>query len=693
MKNALTCLFMLLSTSVAHADEGMWTLDNLPLKQLQQDYGFAPSAAWQDRVLHASLRMAQGCSGSFVSADGLVMTNHHCAEQCISQLSSPEHDFVANGFVGIRDGAERACPELEFDQLESIADVTPRVSAATGDKSGAQRISAERSVTSAIEQECNAGGDAKVIRCDVVSLYHGGRYALYKYRRYQDVRLVFAPEAAIAAFGGDPDNFNFPRFDLDVTFLRVYVDGRPAHTDFFPFSKSGPKAGDLVFVVGNPGGTERNDTVAQLIALRSDFLTPFLAYLSDFHGMIWQYGRESGEHARQSNDDLLITENALKVFKGQLETLNDDAVLESKQHEEDELRAWVNADPARKAKYGNAWDELAGSLKAGAELGPRYRLVERGSGFSSDLYADASILVRYAAERGKPDADRLPRYRDANLPALRQQALSSAPIYPELEETKLAWSLEKLRQGLGADDPLVQEILGSDSPDTVARRLVEGSKLADVNVRKQLWEGGEAAIEASNDPMIKLARMVDPQARMIRKDYEARVEGVAKKNSALIAEARFAREGLGSYPDATFTLRLSYGAVKGWDEHGVAVPPFTDFAGLYRRATGSDPFKLPASWIAAQSKIDLATPFDLVTTNDVIGGNSGSPMIDRDGDVVGLVFDGNIHSIGGNFVYDKRLNRTVAVDSAALEYSVRHVYGDTTLADELVTGHRSGAAM
>ncbi|MET0332211.1 MAG: S46 family peptidase [Dyella sp.] len=672
---------------VALADEGMWTLDHLPVQQMQQRYGFTPSQAWIDRVQHATVRLAEGCSGSFVSADGLVMTNHHCANACLSQISNSQTNYMADGFSVDKREDEPKCPEVELNQLDSISDVTAKVNAATAGKSGAERIAAERAINSAIEKQCVAG-DAKTWRCDVVTLYHGGRYALYKYRRFQDVRLVFAPEQSIAFFGGDPDNFNFPRYDLDVTFFRAYVDGKPAKTpQYLKFASEGVKAGDMTFIVGNPGSTQRQTPWLQLAYLRDQQLTPFYAYLSEKRGVLWQYGRLGEQQTKQAQDDLFGADNSLKVFGGWLETLSNESFVTRKQDADASLAAWIKADPARVAKYGDPWAEITKAQQQGEVLAPRYSMIERGQGFDSSLFADARTLVRAAAERTKPDAERLPAFRDGNLPVLEQQLKSTAPVYPQYEQTLLSWSLEKMRQRLGADDDFVHQVLGKQSPDQLATALVNGTKLADPAVREALWQGGEEAIAASTDPMIVLARSIDPQARAVRKQYEAEVDAPNRKATEAIAQALFARDGTASYPDATFTPRLTFGKVIGWNEGGKPVPPFTDFAGLYARATGADPFKLPDSWLKAKSSLDLSTPMDFVTDNDIIGGNSGSPVINRQGEAIGLVFDGNIHSLGGDFTYDGSNNRAVAVDTTALLAAVRKVYHLPKLADELLNGH------
>ncbi|RAP58113.1 S46 family peptidase [Oleiagrimonas sp. MCCC 1A03011] len=687
---ALTLLtgLLLATAGSAMADEGMWTMNHLPIKQMQQKYGFTPSQQWIDHVQRAALRLAEGCSGSFVSANGLVMTNHHCANTCLSQLSDKNHNYMQDGYVAKDDKDEPKCPDMELNQLEKITDVTARVNAATAGKNGAARIKAQRAVDSAIEKAC-VNGDPDTWRCDVVTLYHGGRYALYKYRRYQDVRLVFAPEQSIAFFGGDPDNFNFPRYDLDVTFFRAYVNGKPAHTpDFFQFDPKGPKAGELTFVVGNPGSTQRQTPWTSLAYMRDKILVPLFGYLSEERGLLWQYSRMGKQQAKEAQDSLFGIDNSLKVYKGWLETLNNEAFVAKKKQEDASLRDWINADPARVKKFGHPWKMLDKAQQRGAQLRERYAMIERGQGFGSTLFSDARMLVRAAAERTKPDADRLPPYRDANLPAMQQRVEAKTPFYPQYDETKLAWTLEKMRQALGADDPFVHEVLGKKSPEQLAHELVYNSKLGDPAVRKQLWNGGEKAIAASHDPMIELARKIDPVARKLRKQYEDEVDAPMRKASEAIAQARFARDGASSYPDATFTMRLSYGTVKGWMEKGKEVPPFTHFAGLYKRATGADPFKLPESWLKAKSSLDLSTPMDFVTDNDIIGGNSGSPVINKEGHVVGLIFDGNIHSLGGNFTFDDSVNRAVAVDTAALDQALRKVYHLPRLAEELEKGHQ-----
>ncbi len=677
------------SWTPARADEGMWTMDHLPTAQLRQRYGFVPSAQWITQVIQASARLTLGCSASFVSADGLVMTNHHCANECLDQLSPKGQNWFQNGHAAAGQAAEPQCPAMELDRLDRITDVTARMDQALTGRQGAAYAQAQKAEEAALQTQCVAG-DAVHWRCDLVTLYHGGRSAMYRYKRYQDVRLVFAPDQDAAFFGGDPDNFNFPRYDLDMTFLRAYEDGRPARTAFFPFDPDGPKSGELVFTSGNPGSTAREDTAGQLGLLR-DLELPFgIRNLSALDGVLWEYGRQGAAQAQDAQDPLFGVENSLKVYDGWQQTLAAPVTMASKRAFEDGLKAWIDADPKRQAAFGDPWAKLAPALATERRIYVRYAMVEgtrAPAGFAGDLFRSARLLVRGAAERAKPDGQRLSAFHDANLPALRAQLASAAPVHPALERTLLAFSLTRLRQALGADDATVRLVLGHDGPGGVADRAVDGTGLGDPGARLALWNGGAAAIAASTDPMIVLARTVEPTARALRDQWDNDVASVQRQSSEAIARARFARDGTNTYPDATFTQRLSFGTVQGWNENGTPVPPFTTLAGLYDRASGSDPFQLSQSWIDARPHLDLDTKFDFATTNDIIGGNSGSPVIDARGHAVGLIFDGNIHSIGGDFTYDGAQNRAVAVDSAAILAALRRVYNDQALADELVRGH------
>ena len=670
---------LLVFASGAFAGEGMWTPDNLPKAELKTKYKFEPANGWAEHAQRAALRLAGGCSGSFVSPTGLVLTNHHCVNSCVQQLSTKDKDFIKSGFYAKEEKDEVKCPEIELNRLDEISDVTARVKKATEGKSGADYSKAEKAVKSDIEKEC-AGNDAANTRCDVVTLYHGGVYDVYKYHRYQDVRLVFAPELAMAFFGGDPDNFNFPRYDLDMGVLRAYENDRPAVVkDFFPFSKAGAENGEMTVTVGNPGGTDRQLTIAQLETTRDLDLIPALMQLSERRGLLEQFRSENAENHRIAQSDLFGVENSYKALRGRLLALQTPEVFDLKRKQEAELRDYVNADAARKAKYGAAWDEIAKAEVTYRTLETRFK----NSSVGSRYFAYARTLVRGAEERKKPNAERLREFTDSRLPSLTQNLFSTAPVYPNYEKVKTAFSLTKVREQLGADDAFVKKLLGKESPDAMAARLVDGTKLGDVAERKRLWEGGADAVAKSDDPFIVLARNIDPEARAIRKEMEDKVESVIDKNSELIAAARFEKYGTSVYPDATFTQRFSFGEVKGWEVKGKFVQPFTDFAGAFARATGFEPFALPQTWLDAQKSLNMKQRFNFVTTNDIIGGNSGSPMINRNAEVVGLVFDGNIESLGGEYWFDERVNRTVAVHSGAILEALHKVYKADRVAKEL----------
>ena len=663
------------------SDEGMWLLNDFPSERLGKLHGFSPSQEWLDQVRVSAARVGAGCSGSFVSPSGLVMTNHHCASRCIEQLSSAKKDLMANGFYAKSEKDELKCPEMEINQLVSITDVTDRVLGATKGLTGARFNEANKAEQSKIEKECSKSDD---LRCDVVTLYRGGRYNLYKYQRYQDVRLAFAPEFASAFFGGDPDNFNFPRYDLDVTFLRVYKEGKPlSGGHYFKWSKDGAKEGDLTFVAGHPHQTSRGITVAEFEFLRDVELPAKLLRLSEWRGLLTEFQTKGPEQKRIAASRLFYIENSLKGIKGRVEALRNPEIFGRKMADEKELRAKVEADTAMKETFGAAWDAIAEAQKKLRNLESRYIMVEKGEGLWSDLFDHARRLVRASTEFAKPNEQRLREYVDSRKPAIVQKVTSSAPIYDELEILTLTAALTGMRAQLGPDDAFVRKVLGKDTPRELATRLVKGSKLRDPKVRKALFDGGETAINASKDSMIEFARLVEPDARGVRKTYEDDVEAVVKKNAELIAKARFQVYGTSVYPDATGTLRLSFGQLRGWEEAGKKVTPVTTLGGAFDRATGKDPFALPKSWIDNKAKLDLSTPFNFSTTNDIIGGNSGSPVIDREGRIVGLVFDGNIHSLGGDYAYDGRDNRAVAVHSAALLETLTNIYGASRIVDEV----------
>jgi hypothetical protein len=675
---------VLIAAVLVHADEGMWTFNNFPSDVLAQKYGFRPDAKWLDHVRLSSARIAGGCSSSFVSPNGLVMTNHHCAVGCVQDLSTPQNDMVTKGFYAKAQAQELKCPNYELNQLIQISDVTARVNAATRGKTDREFTDALNAEKAKITRECTTGDD---VLCDVVSLYSGGRYDLYKYHRYQDVRLVFAPEKAIAFFGGDPDNFNFPRYDLDVSFLRAYENGRPAATEHhFKWSREGAKDGMLTFVIGNPGSTQRELTVAELEHVRNRELPDYLLYLSELRGILSQFQTKGAEQARISNSMLFSIENSIKAFRGEYSALIDKSAFAKRAERERAFRQKIESNPEWRKEYGGAWDALADAIRKDVAISTPYLYIEKTRGFRSRLYLLARNLVRAAEELPKPNEKRLTEFADAKIPQLKEDLFSTAPIYNELQIETLTFSLTKLREELGPDDRFLRELLGKRSPREVATELVNETKLKDVAFRKKLFEGGKAAIDASTDPMIVFAKQVDKQAREIRARYEREVEGVVKKNHELLGRARFAAYGTSIYPDATFTPRVSFGSVRGWEENGRKINPFTIIGGIYERATGRDPFALPESWLQSKDKLKQTTPFNFVTTNDIIGGNSGSPMIDQKAEIVGLIFDGNLPSLGGAFWFDETMNRAIAVHSQVILESLDKVYGAGRVLDEIRPG-------
>jgi len=690
MRMTVALLVLCTAATSARADEGMWTYNGFPRAQLEKKYGVKVDDAWLDHVRLSSARLAQGCSASFVSPNGLVLTNHHCVEGCLQDLSSAQKDYLATGFHAKTAADEVKCPVLEVNQLVEITDVTARLKKATAGLSGQRFIDAQKAETGRIETECQT---SPALRCNVVTLYHGGRYDLYRYRRYQDVRMVFAPEFAIAFFGGDPDNFMFPRFDLDMSLVRVYEDGKPLQSkNFLEWNAAGPAEGDVVFVSGHPGGTDRQLTMAELQYQRDVQLPATLMRLSELRGAVTEFQNRGPEQKRVSNGLLFGVENSLKALKGEREALADRDFFAQKAAAEAAFRKKLAADP----KDGPAALQAYASIQQAEDLRKSVRdevnYVMGSSGFLTTYFQLARTLVRGADERQKKNEDRLEEYQEAKLPAVTQSLFSSAPIDDEFEIFKLTWSLTKLRETLGPDHAFTKKVLGQESPAETAKRLVSGTKLRDPAVRKQLWEGGKAAVDASQDPMIAFARAVDPDSRAVRKMYEDEIESVVKKGSEAIAQARLAVEGTSGYPDATFTLRLTYGTVKGWTEGKKVVPAFTDLAGAFARHTGREPFALPKSWLEAKPRLDLTTRFNFAATTDIIGGNSGSPVVARDGRIVGLVFDGNIWSLGGNYGFDEKLNRTVAVDTAAITEALDKIYGATRILEELVPGRKPQAA-
>jgi Peptidase S46 len=682
----LLALFSLQTLHItALADEGMWTFNNVPRAEIKKKYGFEVTDEWLNKVRLASVRFNNGGSGSFVSPNGLVLTNYHIVEDIVGEVSTPQKDLAKEGFVARTRAEEIKAPSLELNVLMSIEDVTSRVTGAV--KAGAtdaEAFAARRAEISAIEADSLK---ATGLRSDVVTLYQGGQYNLYRYKKYTDVRLVFVPEFQAAFFGGDPDNFNFPRFNIDMALVRVYENDQPVRPEhYFKWSTAGAKEGSLVFVTGNPGSTSRLDTVAHLEQLRDTSIPIIIRLLERRETMLKKYMSMGEEQTRQSQNELNSTQNALKVYRGQLKGLKDPSLLARKMKEEQALRKSIAANPERQKQYGEAWDAIAKAHKAYPTYVRERRIFEQAGGFNSTLFNVARTLVRLAAENEKPNAERLPEYTDARRASLELGLYSPAPIHEDFEKLKLADSLGFMVELLGADNALVKQVLDGKTPEARANELISGTKLKDPEYRKELAKGGKAAIDASTDPMIVVARTIDPKGRELRKRYESDVTGVERSNYAKIARALFETEGTKLYPDATFTLRLSYGAVEGYMEDGKKIPPFTTLGGLFARSDSFKhefPYNLPPRWTEKKSAINLNTPFNFVSTNDIIGGNSGSPTINQNGELVGLIFDGNIQSLVGDFMYDGSVNRAISVDSRGMLEVLKKVFDANEIAAEL----------
>jgi hypothetical protein len=688
MRKILACLlalmFLIQAAPRARADEGMWTFDNPPLKQWKELYNFEPSQAWLDNVRLASVRLNDGGSGSFVSVDGLLMTNQHVASGQLSKVSTKEHDYTKNGFYARTPAEEMKCPDLEINVLVSFEDVTRRVQGAVAaGATGAQANEQRKAETAAIEKESN---EKTGLRSDVVALYSGGEYWLYRFKKYTDIRLVFAPEEQIAFFGGDYDNFTYPRYNLDFAFFRVYDNDKPIRTEhYFKWSKSGPAEGEFVVAPGNPGSTNRMLTVAQLKYQR-DVGNPLqMQVWTVRRDALARYSKQGEEQARRAQATRRGLENSIKRLVGQEEGLMNPRMFARKEDEEKKLLAELASRPELRGKYAAAWDEIGAAYRDLPAMAKRIAFTTLAP---SRLGTIASQIVRYVAETAKPNNQRYDEFRDNRLESLKLSLLSPAPIYPDLEEAALGAWLEEAQKTLGANDPFIRAALEGGAPAEVAHRVVAGTKLADVAFRKSLLEGGAEALAKSGDPLVALARRMEPVYRELRAWNEQHILSVEASAGQRIAEARFAVYGKSVYPDATFTPRLSYGRVVGYEEDTTLVPYKTTFYGLYERARGFDekpPYDLPERWREGRQKIDLATPFNFVYTADTIGGNSGSPVINRAAEIVGLNFDSNIQKLPNRYWYvdDAEGSRAVAVHSAAIIEALRKMYDAGKLADEL----------
>lgn len=682
MKNLLALILTLTLVAPALADEGMWLLNAPPREKIQRDYGFTMTDAWLDRVMKAAVRFNNGGSGSFISPQGLVITNHHIGADSLQKLSRPGHDLVQLGYLARTRAEELKCPDLELNVLMSIEDVTGRVEAAVKPgMSDEEASSARHAVMTAIEQESL---DKTGLRSDVITLYQGGAYHLYRFKKYTDVRLVMAPEHDVAFFGGDAHNFEYPRYDLDICFFRVYENGQPAQTpNYLPWSATGPQEGDLVFVVGNPGRTNRLETYERLQHLRDISLPYRLARLRHAEANLIQYSQLGPEEARQAQNELYGVANSRKAYAGQLQGLLDRSIMAVKKASQDRLKARF---AAQVPEAVGAFDEIASREGALAEYEVDYSLFELGHALDSDLFAKARALVRLAREKQRPSGERLREYRDSNLESLQLELFSPAPIEADLEKIRLADSLTFAAEILGGEDPTLRLILGDRNPEARAAELVDGTRLADPAERKRLAALSLEELEKSDDSMIRLAFALDPRARELRKAVDEKVDEPERKAYAQIARGMFALDGPTQAPDATFSLRIAYGKVGGYQVGGQQVPWYTRFEGAYRLAAehqNAEPFRLPKRWLDGKARLNLQTPFDFVSTADTIGGNSGSPVINRAGEFVGINFDRNRYGLVRNFVYTDQQARHVSVHSRAILEALDKLYGAKALLAEI----------
>ena len=681
-----------LNTS-ALADEGMWPFNAPPLKQLKEKYQFEPTSQWLEHLQKASVRFNSGGSGSFVSANGLVITNHHVGADTLQKIGDTQHNYLRDGFYAKTQADEIKSTDLELNVLMSIEDVTARVNGAVKPGINSDQAShARNAVIAAIEKESK---EKTGLRSDVVTLYQGGAYHLYRYKRYDDVRLVFAPEQQMAFFGGDPDNFEYPRYDLDICIFRVYENGQPVKIDnFLKFNSRGPSEGELIFVSGNPGKTDRQLTLDELADTRDRYLPYVLRMFNRREVLELSYSARSFENARKAREDLFGHQNSRKGNGGILAGLLDPQILSALRARDQKLRDAIGRDPKLRSTIA-AYDRIKRAQGEIVKNAPLYNYLEQERpsivgyrpprALSGDLFKYARLVMRAIDERAKPNGERIPAFRDSARESLELELFSTEPIYDDYEILRLTDSLTDFASQFGADNPLVQKVLAGKSPHARAAELVSGAKLKDVAVRKDLYSKDAAALQAAHDPMLDLARLIDGPAREARKIYDAQEE-IKKQAYADIAKARFAIEGTDSYPDATFTLRLSYGRVRGYEQDGKQIPAFTDFAGLYQRSAEHDnraPFDLPQRWIDKKANLNLATKLNFVSDADIIGGNSGSPVVNKDNEFVGIIFDGNIQSLVLDCIYTDTQARAVSVDSAAIVEALRKVYDADALADEL----------
>ncbi|WP_313574404.1 S46 family peptidase [Brevundimonas sp.] len=676
------------AASSAKAEEGMWTYDNFPIARANQTLGTSIDQAWLDRVRQSSVKFG-GCSAGVISAEGLVMTNNHCVATCVANLSTPQLQYAETGFTPKSREEELKCPGGSAEILTDITDVTQRVQKAGEGLDGQAYTQAREAEAGRIETEA-CGSDPK-IRCQVVSLYRGGQFKLYKFRKYSDVRLAWAPEDRAATFGGDLDNFSFPRFAIDAAFIRLYEDGKPATTPtHFTWNPNKPTEGEPVFVTGNPGSTQRLLTQAQLMTIRDVVLPLDQLIASELRGRLIRYSEEGEEQAFIAMDPIVGVENTYKRGRGRMAALIDPAFMDQLAGQETVFHRRVAENEALSAEVGDPWAALAEVQPIARELYAPMALLEGGTGMGttsvaggSPLFQWARVIVRGAQERAKPSDQRLSEYADSRLPGLQSGLFAERPTYPELEQIRLEWWLSKTREWLTVDSPYARTLLGKESPEALSARLIEGTKLADPAVRRALWEGGLPAVQASTDPLIQYVLAIDADARAVRTEWDNKVKAPTDRASEQLAAARFAAFGDAVYPDATGTLRLTYGRVEGTDVPGQRIGAFTTFAGLWDRATGAEPFNVAPRLLAAKDRIDPNAVMNMAVSSDTIGGSSGSPAVNAKGEIIGANFDSTVLTQRNAYGYDRNVNRSVIVTTQAVTTALRDVYGMDHLIQEL----------
>ena len=681
------------SSSSVFADEGMWLFNSPPLKQLKEKYQFEPTPQWLEHLQKSSVRFNSGGSGSFISPNGLAITNHHVGADTLQKISGEQHNYLRDGFYAKTQGEEIKSTDLELNVLVSIEDVTARVNAAV--KPGISADESGKARGNAIAQIEKESKEKTGLRSDVVTLYQGGVYNLYRYKRYDDVRLVFAPEQQIAFYGADPDNFEYPRFDLDICIFRVYENGQPAKIDnYLKWNSKGPGDDELTFVSGSPGRTDRQLTVDELADTRDRDVPNLLSMFNRREVLLNAWSQRSFENARRAREDFYGDQNNRKRYDGYIAALLDPEIWRAIEARERKLRDAMSSDVKLRSTIA-AYDRIKKAQAELVKIAPRYDYLEqerrstvgyRGPrALYGSLFQYARLLTRAIDERAKPNGERIPMFRDSAKESLELDLFSTSPVYDDYEILRLTDSLTDFAEKFGANDPIVKQVLAGKSPRARAVELVTGTKLKDVDFRKNLYAKDAAALQAAHDPMLDLARMIEAPASDARKAHEAQEE-IKKQAYAEIANARFAIEGTSNYPDATFTLRLSYGRVRGYEEDGKQVAPFTNFAGLYQRSAEHDnkePFDLPQRWIDRKAAVNPETQFNFVSDADIIGGNSGSPVVNKANEFVGIIFDGNIQSLVLDCIFADKQARAVSVDSAAITEALRKVYDASALADEL----------